>query len=155
MLRGGAAPRGADFATVFRWLFAAAAVFLAAGLVAVLVIEERPLRGPQQAPRRVAAVAAHHRVIAAPHWRPLKSRRPSAMLLCSIERRIAAANAFAGSAAGLFVAMNFSKAAARARARVRMTSGSGGPLRPSAPRRRKPAATPAEVAAAAARRARR
>jgi hypothetical protein len=32
---------------VFRWLFAAGAVFLAAGLVAVLAIEERPLRGPR------------------------------------------------------------------------------------------------------------
>jgi EmrB/QacA subfamily drug resistance transporter len=46
MLRGGAQIAAADFALLFRWLFAAGAVFLAAGLVAVLVIEERPLRGP-------------------------------------------------------------------------------------------------------------
>jgi multidrug resistance protein len=46
MLRGGARIAGADFALLFRWLFAAGAMFLAAGLVAVLVIEERPLRGP-------------------------------------------------------------------------------------------------------------
>jgi EmrB/QacA subfamily drug resistance transporter len=47
MLRGGAQIAGTDFALLFRWLFAAGAVFLAAGLVAVLVIEERPLRGPR------------------------------------------------------------------------------------------------------------
>jgi len=46
MLRGGAQIAGADFALLFRWLFAAGAVFLEAGLTAVLVIEERPLRGP-------------------------------------------------------------------------------------------------------------
>jgi EmrB/QacA subfamily drug resistance transporter len=46
MLRGGAQIAGTDFALLFRWLFAAGAVFLAAGLIAVLVIEERPLRGP-------------------------------------------------------------------------------------------------------------
>jgi EmrB/QacA subfamily drug resistance transporter len=50
MLRGGAKLAGADFAGVFGWLFASAAVFLAAGLIAVLAIEERPLRGPQSAP---------------------------------------------------------------------------------------------------------
>jgi MFS family permease len=49
MLRGAAGLHGADFAPVFRWLFAAAAIFLAAGLVAVLVVEERPLRGPNKA----------------------------------------------------------------------------------------------------------
>ena len=48
MLRGGAKLAGADFALLFRWLFAAGATFLAAGLVAVLLIEERPLRGPPQ-----------------------------------------------------------------------------------------------------------
>ena len=48
MLRGGAKLAGADFALLFRWLFAAGAVFLAAGLIAVLAIEERPLRGPRQ-----------------------------------------------------------------------------------------------------------
>jgi EmrB/QacA subfamily drug resistance transporter len=46
MLRGGAQAAGADFALLFRWLFAAGALFLAFGLVAVLLIEERPLRGP-------------------------------------------------------------------------------------------------------------
>ena len=37
---------GADFAASFRWVFIAAAVFLATALAAVLLIEERPLRGP-------------------------------------------------------------------------------------------------------------
>jgi hypothetical protein len=46
MLRGGSGLVGADFAGVFRWLFAAGAVFLTAGLLAVAMIEERPLRGP-------------------------------------------------------------------------------------------------------------
>jgi MFS family permease len=50
MLRGGAHVAGADFSLLFRWLFAAGAVFLAAGLVAVLVIEEQPLRGPRPDP---------------------------------------------------------------------------------------------------------
>jgi len=50
MLRGGVKLAGADFALLFRWLFAAGAAFLAAGLVAVLLIEERPLRGPSQEP---------------------------------------------------------------------------------------------------------
>src|SRR5215212_9178181 len=36
MLRGGAKLAGADFALLFRWLFAAGATFLAAGLIAVL-----------------------------------------------------------------------------------------------------------------------
>ena len=48
MLRGGAGLAGADFSHVFRWLFAAGAVFLAAGLIAVLAIEERPLLGPRR-----------------------------------------------------------------------------------------------------------
>ena len=48
MLRGGAAQAGGDFAALFRWVFAAGAGFLALGLIAVLAIEERPLRGPQQ-----------------------------------------------------------------------------------------------------------
>ena len=59
MLRGGAGVAGADLVAVFRWLFAAGAVLLAVGLVAVLAIEETPLRGPQQrapaAPDRIAA----------------------------------------------------------------------------------------------------
>ncbi len=50
MLRGGAKLAGTDFSLLFRWLFAAGAAFLAAGLVAVLLIEERPLRGPRQEP---------------------------------------------------------------------------------------------------------
>jgi len=45
MLRGDANLAGADFAKVFRWLFAAGAVFLAAGLLAVAAAEEKPLRG--------------------------------------------------------------------------------------------------------------
>jgi MFS family permease len=50
MLRGGAQLAGTDFSLLFRWLFAAGAAFLAAGLIAVLLIEERPLRGPRQEP---------------------------------------------------------------------------------------------------------
>jgi hypothetical protein len=38
-----------DFTQVFRCLFAAGAVFLGMGLVAVAAIEERPLRGPPSA----------------------------------------------------------------------------------------------------------
>ena len=45
MLRGGAHGAG-DFTEVFRFVFAAGAVFLALGLIAVVAIEERPLRGP-------------------------------------------------------------------------------------------------------------
>ena len=45
MLMGGAVRSGGDFAMLFRYVFIAGAVFLAAGLVALLVIEERPLRG--------------------------------------------------------------------------------------------------------------
>jgi len=41
----GAKHGGADFAGQFRLLYAASAVFLAAGFVAVLLTEERPLRG--------------------------------------------------------------------------------------------------------------
>ena len=50
MLRGGAKLAGADFALLFHRLFAAGTAFLVAGLVAVLLIEERPLRGPPQEP---------------------------------------------------------------------------------------------------------
>ena len=46
MLRGGTGLASANLALVFRWMFAAGAGFLALGLVAVLAIEERPLRGP-------------------------------------------------------------------------------------------------------------
>jgi EmrB/QacA subfamily drug resistance transporter len=57
MLRGAGHGRNtaADFAPVFRWLFAAAALFLTAGLVAVLAIAERPLRGPGKAAAEGAA----------------------------------------------------------------------------------------------------
>jgi EmrB/QacA subfamily drug resistance transporter len=51
MLRGaagGGARGGADLALLFGLLFAAGAAFLAAGLVAMLLVEERPLRGPRQ-----------------------------------------------------------------------------------------------------------
>ncbi len=41
---------GADFASLFRWVFVAAASFLAAAFVAVLCIAERPLRGPAVRP---------------------------------------------------------------------------------------------------------
>jgi hypothetical protein len=37
-----------DFAGVFRWVFAAAEGFLTASLVTLLLMEERPLRGPEQ-----------------------------------------------------------------------------------------------------------
>ena len=36
---------GADFAATFRWVFVAAAVFLALAFLAMMVVEERPLRG--------------------------------------------------------------------------------------------------------------
>src|SRR5205823_38998 len=37
---------GTDMAGVFRWVFAASDIFLSLALVAVLLMEERPLRGP-------------------------------------------------------------------------------------------------------------
>ena len=37
---------GVDMTAVFRWVFVAADIFLVAALVAVLLMEERPLRGP-------------------------------------------------------------------------------------------------------------
>jgi EmrB/QacA subfamily drug resistance transporter len=40
----------ADFAAKFRWVFVAAAVFLAAALLAVMLVHERPLRGPPLRP---------------------------------------------------------------------------------------------------------
>ena len=39
---------GFDFAGVFRWVFVAAEAFLAASLVTLILMEERPLRGPEQ-----------------------------------------------------------------------------------------------------------
>jgi hypothetical protein len=38
----------ADFAEVFRWVFVAAEAFLIASLVTLVLMEERPLRGPEQ-----------------------------------------------------------------------------------------------------------
>jgi hypothetical protein len=43
------AARGLDFALVFRWVFAAAAVLLVLGLIGLIIMEERPLRGPTSA----------------------------------------------------------------------------------------------------------
>jgi hypothetical protein len=37
---------GVDMVAVFRWVFIAADVFLILALIAVLQLEERPLRGP-------------------------------------------------------------------------------------------------------------
>jgi EmrB/QacA subfamily drug resistance transporter len=51
---GGAA---ADFGPAFRWVFIAAAGFLAAAFVAVLCIVERPLRGPAARPQPAPAAA--------------------------------------------------------------------------------------------------
>jgi MFS family permease len=48
MLRGGPGLIGADFAVVFGWLFAASAVLLAMGFVAVLAVEEKPLRSARE-----------------------------------------------------------------------------------------------------------
>ena len=39
---------GGSLGGAFRWVFAAAAGCLAAGLVCLLIMEERPLRGRQQ-----------------------------------------------------------------------------------------------------------
>ena len=58
MLRGGAGVASADLVAVFGWLFAAGAVLLAVGLVAVVAIEETPLRGPQQPPAEPDRIAA-------------------------------------------------------------------------------------------------
>jgi hypothetical protein len=47
---GAAAQRGVDAAVVFGWVFAAGAAVLAAGLVCLLAMEERPLRAHVHAP---------------------------------------------------------------------------------------------------------
>ena len=47
----------ADFAMAFRFVFIAAAVFLAAAFIAVLAMEERPLRGPAARPLPPASSA--------------------------------------------------------------------------------------------------
>jgi multidrug resistance protein len=39
---------GFDFAAIFRWVFVAAEAFLATSLVTLILMEERPLRGPEQ-----------------------------------------------------------------------------------------------------------
>jgi len=39
---------GFDFPAVFRWVFVAAEAFLVASLVTLILMEERPLRGPEQ-----------------------------------------------------------------------------------------------------------
>jgi hypothetical protein len=39
---------GFDFAATFRWVFAAAEAFLVASFVTLILMEERPLRGPEQ-----------------------------------------------------------------------------------------------------------
>jgi sugar phosphate permease len=57
MLSGALRP-GADLAAPFRFAFIAGAVFLVLGLIAVLAIEEKPLRGPQPAPDQAAAPVA-------------------------------------------------------------------------------------------------
>jgi MFS family permease len=41
----GASRAGGDFAATFRWVFVAAAVFLAIACLAMMAVEERPLRG--------------------------------------------------------------------------------------------------------------
>jgi EmrB/QacA subfamily drug resistance transporter len=46
-VRGGErAASAAHFAPLFRWVFVSAALFLAVAMLAVLMVEERPLRGP-------------------------------------------------------------------------------------------------------------
>jgi MFS family permease len=52
---GAAGGDAADFAQLFRWVFAAGAGFLAASYVAVLCIAERPLRGPAVRPQSAPA----------------------------------------------------------------------------------------------------
>jgi EmrB/QacA subfamily drug resistance transporter len=47
----------AEFAHVFQWLFAVAACFLAVGLLCLLIMEERPLRGHPARRPEVAAAA--------------------------------------------------------------------------------------------------
>jgi MFS family permease len=50
VLGGGEAGTGGQFAALFRWVFIAAAAFLTIAFVALLAIEERPLRGPTMRP---------------------------------------------------------------------------------------------------------
>jgi hypothetical protein len=46
MIAATARATGGDFAKIFRWLFVAALVFLTMSLLALIVMEERPLAGP-------------------------------------------------------------------------------------------------------------
>jgi len=47
---------------VFRWVFVAAEAFLAASLAALILMEERPLRGPEPgATAKPAATAGYRR----------------------------------------------------------------------------------------------
>jgi EmrB/QacA subfamily drug resistance transporter len=57
LLVGAAGAAGIDMAAVFRWVFAAADIFLGLALVAVLLMEERPLRGAAAAPEAPPAPA--------------------------------------------------------------------------------------------------
>lgn len=43
---GARVARTAEFAPLFRWVFVSAALFLALAMIAVMLVEERPLRGP-------------------------------------------------------------------------------------------------------------
>jgi MFS family permease len=61
-----AAAAGVDFAASFRWVFIAAAIFLSTALVALLLIEERPLRGPASRAARPEAPEAPGRSGIAP-----------------------------------------------------------------------------------------
>jgi hypothetical protein len=44
----GANRTGVDFAATFRWVFVAAAIFLGLAALAMMAVEERPLRGRDQ-----------------------------------------------------------------------------------------------------------
>jgi hypothetical protein len=46
VLSGAAAASGLQLAFTFRWVFAVSALFLAIGIIAIVLMEERPLRGP-------------------------------------------------------------------------------------------------------------
>jgi MFS family permease len=52
-----ASAAGVDIAPVFRFVFLAADVFVVAALAAVLLMEERPLRGPAAGPVRASSEA--------------------------------------------------------------------------------------------------
>jgi MFS family permease len=52
-----ASPAGIDIAMVFRFVFLAADAFVLAAFIAVLLMEERPLRGPATTPSRASTEA--------------------------------------------------------------------------------------------------